>query len=66
RDYVDAHRELGLDDRYTTFDPFAMVIDLILVKRVEVVAAGRCPPERCESLSDHLPVFAQVRGLLGD
>jgi endonuclease/exonuclease/phosphatase family metal-dependent hydrolase len=43
-----------------------MVIDLIFARSLEVVDAGRCPPERCASLSDHLPVFAEVRGVLGD
>ena len=66
RGYDDAHQALPLDDRYTSFDPFEMVIDLIMTHGVEVTDAGRCPPERCESLSDHLPVFAEVRGVLGD
>jgi endonuclease/exonuclease/phosphatase family metal-dependent hydrolase len=66
RGYADAHQDLALQDRYTSFDPFAMVIDLILTKGVEVIGAGRCPPERCGSLSDHLPVFAQVRGVQRD
>jgi endonuclease/exonuclease/phosphatase family metal-dependent hydrolase len=66
RDYDDAHQNLSLADRYTSFDPFPMVIDLIMAKGVEVIDAGRCPPERCESLSDHLPVFAEVRGVLED
>jgi endonuclease/exonuclease/phosphatase family metal-dependent hydrolase len=66
RGYDDAHQALPLDDRYTSFDPFEMVIDLIMTHGVEVTSAGRCPPERCESLSDHLPVFAEVRGVLGD
>lgn len=64
--YVDAHQALLLDARYTSFDPFPMVIDLILPRGLEVVEAGRCPPERCESLSDHLPVFARLRGVLRD
>jgi endonuclease/exonuclease/phosphatase family metal-dependent hydrolase len=66
RGYDDAHQSLRLEDRYTSFDPFEMVIDLIMTKGVEVIDAGRCPPERCEALSDHLPVFASVRGVLGD
>jgi endonuclease/exonuclease/phosphatase family metal-dependent hydrolase len=66
RGYDDAHQALSLGDRYTSFDPFDMVIDLIMTRGVEVIDAGRCPPERCESLSDHLPVFAEVRGVLGN
>jgi len=66
RGYSDAHQNLPLDQRYTSFDPFPMVIDLILTKNLEIISAGRCAPERCGSLSDHLPVFARVRGVLGD
>jgi endonuclease/exonuclease/phosphatase family metal-dependent hydrolase len=66
RGYVDAHAELPLDERYTSFDPFAMVIDLVLARDLDVRNAGRCPPERCGSLSDHLPVFAEVGGVLQD
>jgi endonuclease/exonuclease/phosphatase family metal-dependent hydrolase len=66
RGHVDAHQGLALEDRYTSSDPIDMVIDLIMVRGLEVAVAGRCPPERCASLSDHLPVFAEVRGVLGD
>lgn len=66
RGHDDAHQSLALEDRYTSFDPFPMVIDLILARGVEVADAGRCPPDRCASLSDHLPVFAEIHGLLGD
>lgn len=66
RGYVDAHQELPLEDRYSSFDSFPMVIDLILPRDLDVTDAGRCPPERCESLSDHLPVFAELSGVLGD
>jgi len=66
RGYQDAHQGIPLEERYTSFDPFDMILDIILPRGVEVVTAGRCPPERCESLSDHLPVFAEVRGVLGD
>lgn len=66
RGYVDAHQDLVLEDRYTSSDPIDMVIDLIMVRGLEVADAGRCPPERCASLSDHLPVFAELRGVLGD
>lgn len=63
RGYDDAHQALALPDRYTSFDPFEMVIDLLLVRGLQVDDAGRCPPERCESLSDHLPVFVEVSGV---
>jgi endonuclease/exonuclease/phosphatase family metal-dependent hydrolase len=66
RGHDDAHEGVPLEDRYTAFDPFPMVIDLMFIRGIEVTAAGRCPPERCEALSDHLPVFATVRGVLGD
>lgn len=66
RGYVDVHDGLTLDERYTSFDPFEMVIDLIFARGLEVRSAGRCPPERCGSLSDHLPVFAEVSGVLDD
>jgi len=66
RGYQDAHQGIPLEERYTSFDPFDMILDIILPRGVEVTSAGRCPPERCESLSDHLPVFAEVRGVLGD
>jgi len=65
RDYEDAHHGLALPDRYTSFDPFEMVIDLVLVRGLDVGDAGRCPPERCGSLSDHLPVFVEVAGVQG-
>ena len=66
RGHEDAHSGLPLAERYTSFDPFELVIDIILPRGVEVIDAGRCPPERCESLSDHLPVYAQVRAVLGN
>lgn len=66
RGHDDAHRSLALDERYTSFDGFPMVIDLIFTRGLEVRDAGRCPPERCESLSDHLPVFAEIGGVLAD
>ena len=66
RGYVDAHEGVPLSERYTSFDPFPMVIDLIFARGLEVVEAGRCPPEQCEALSDHLPVFARIRGVLSD
>jgi endonuclease/exonuclease/phosphatase family metal-dependent hydrolase len=65
RGYADAHRGLPLAERYTSSDPFDMVIDLIMTRDVEVARAGRCPPERCQDLSDHLPVFAEIR-VVGD
>ncbi len=66
RGYEDAHQDLPLEDRYTSFDPFDMIIDLIITKDLEVIDAGRCPLERCDSLSDHLPVFTRARGVLGN
>jgi endonuclease/exonuclease/phosphatase family metal-dependent hydrolase len=66
RGHRDAHRDLPLADRYTSYDPFPMVIDLILTRGLEVTVAGRCPPERCGDLSDHLPVFAEIRGIFAD
>jgi endonuclease/exonuclease/phosphatase family metal-dependent hydrolase len=65
RGHQDAHQGLPLEERYTSFDP-DMVLDLILPRGLEVAEAGRCAPERCGSLSDHLPVFAEVRGILGE
>lgn len=66
RGHEDAHQGVPLEERYTSFDPFDMVIDIILPRGVEVADAGRCSPERCGSLSDHLPVFAELRGVLGE
>jgi endonuclease/exonuclease/phosphatase family metal-dependent hydrolase len=66
RGHEDAHQDVPLEERYTSFDPFDMVLDIILPRGVVVTRAGRCPPERCEALSDHLPVFAEVRGVLGE
>lgn len=60
RGHEDAHAALPLEDRYTSFDPFPMVIDLIFTRGIEVMAAGRCPPARCATLSDHLPVYVEV------
>lgn len=61
RGFSDAHASLELQDRYTNFDPFPMVIDLVLAREATVVAAGRCEPKICSALSDHLPVFATLR-----
>jgi endonuclease/exonuclease/phosphatase family metal-dependent hydrolase len=66
RGHEDAHQSLPLDERYTSFDGFPMVLDLIFTRGISVRAAGRCPLERCESLSDHLPVFAEVTGAFSD
>jgi len=66
RGFVDAHQGLALEDRYTSYDPISMVIDLIMVRGLEVTDAGRCPPARCEGLSDHLPVFAELRGVMSN
>ena len=60
RGFADAHDGLAVDARYTTFDPFEMVIDLILVKGISVTASGRCEPDPCGPLSDHLPVWGAV------
>lgn len=64
RGHVDAHQSLELEERYTSFDPFPQVIDLIFVRGARVIRAGRCPPERCGALSDHLPVFVEIGGVL--
>jgi endonuclease/exonuclease/phosphatase family metal-dependent hydrolase len=66
RGHEDAHQGVPLEERYTSFDPFDMVIDIILPRGLEVTNAGRCPQERCGSLSDHLPVFTEVRGVFGE
>ncbi len=66
RGHQDAHQGITLEERYTSFDPFDMVLDIILPRGLEVTDAGRCPPERCGSLSDHLPVFTEVQGVLGE
>lgn len=66
RGHEDAHQDVPLEERYTAFDPFDMVLDIILPRGVEVTNAGRCPPERCGTLSDHLPVFAEVSGVLAE
>jgi endonuclease/exonuclease/phosphatase family metal-dependent hydrolase len=66
RGHEDAHQDVPLEERYTSFDPFDMVLDIILPRGVEVTRAGRCPAERCGTLSDHLPVFAEVGGVLGE
>lgn len=65
RGHVDAHQGVPLAERYTSFDPLDMVLDIILPRGLDVTTAGRCPPERCGSLSDHLPVFAELAGVLG-
>ena len=66
RGHEDAHQDVPLEERYTSFDPFDMVLDIILPRGVEVTNAGRCPRERCGTLSDHLPVFAEVSGVLAE
>ena len=66
RGHTDAHQDVALDERYTSTDPFPQVIDLIFTRGAEVFEAGRCPPERCSTLSDHLPVYARIRGVLAE
>ncbi len=60
RGFADAHEDLVLDARYTSFDPFALVIDLILVRGISISGSGRCEPEACGTLSDHLPIWSTV------
>lgn len=61
RGYTEVHSGIPLELRYTTFDPLPLVIDLIMTRGVTVTRADRCQPDSCEGLSDHLPVFAEVR-----
>ena len=60
RGFADAHAGLALTLRPTTFDPVPLVIDFIYVRGAVVNAAGICEREICGSLSDHLPVWADV------
>jgi len=61
RGYIDAHAGLPLETRDTSFDPVPLIIDFVFVRGAEVVGAGICPRELCGHLSDHLPVWADVR-----
>ncbi len=60
RGFTDDHDRLPLDARFTTFDPFPLVIDLILVRDMSTTDAGRCDPDACGTLSDHLPIWSTV------
>lgn len=60
RGFTDAHESIALDSRYTTFDPFPLVIDLILVRGMSIADAGRCDPDPCGPLSDHLPIWTTL------
>lgn len=58
--FADAHTSVAVADRATSFDPVPLVLDVIFVRGAEPVDAGRCPPETCGDLSDHLPVWATI------
>ena len=60
RGYADAHAILPLARRDTHFDPAPLILDFVLVRNAGVQSAGICPAERCGSLSDHLPVWAEI------
>ena len=61
RGFVDAHGNLPLEARTTTYDPTTLIIDFIFVRNAEASAAGVCERGVCGELSDHLPVWASVR-----
>jgi len=65
RGFEDAHDGLALDARYTTFDPFPLIIDLILVRDISVTGSGLCEPDICGAFSDHLPVWTTVSRVAG-
>jgi endonuclease/exonuclease/phosphatase family metal-dependent hydrolase len=58
--FVDAHRDLGLEERDTSFDVLPLIIDFIFVRGAEAISAGLCPRSSCGPLSDHLPIWATV------
>lgn len=64
RGFSDAHAELPVSGRATTYDPIPLVIDLIFVRGATVEQSGVCPPQVCGELSDHLPVWTTL--LLGE
>ncbi len=58
--FVDAHADVPLDSRDTSFDVLPLIIDFVLVRGATTSDAGLCPSAKCGSLSDHLPVWATV------
>ncbi len=61
--FKDTHASLPRSERGTTGRDYWVrgVIDLIFVRRLEVLESGRCEPETCGHLSDHLPVWTKLR-----
>ena len=61
--YEDAHAPLKHMKRGTTRNEFGVraVIDLIMVRGAEVTDRGICPGKKCDRLSDHLPIWAELR-----
>lgn len=61
--YADAHAAIKPHKRGTTRVEYGvrMVIDLIFVKDADIQDSGICPAKICDPLSDHLPVWTEIR-----
>jgi len=61
--FKDAHESIPYKKRGTTIREYGVraVIDLIMTRNIETVDAGICPTKVCDTLSDHLPVWAKFR-----
>lgn len=55
--FRDSHEEFPLLQRYTSFDPIPLLLDVIFLRGALPRDPGLCPREICGSLSDHLPVW---------
>ncbi len=60
RGFADAHRDLPIADRFTSFDVLPLVIDFIFARGAATRDAGLCNQAQCGDLSDHLPIWATV------
>ncbi len=61
--YEDTHAGLSLKKRGTTRNEYGVraVIDLFFVRGVSVLSSGICPGKHCDSLSDHLPIYTELK-----
>lgn len=57
RNYVDCHGGLDPDDRATS-NEVPLTIDFLFARGTAPTSAGLCPPEICDPLSDHYPLWA--------
>ncbi len=60
RGFFDAHAAISYEERATTSDDVALILDYIVASQDVVTEAGIGDKEEYGSLSDHLPVWARI------